>query len=389
MSLLGLLDVRLVERVDRRGRRPRSPSRPPSGTNSRAEVDRVGDVDPDDRVAGRRGCVGERVARRRRARVGAREREPDEDAVVAVGRDRRRAARGRPGRSRRRACRCSRRSAARPTRRSWRCRRVGDERQLVAAVLRERPDREAEATRRGSSPGPARGSASSIAERRREQRVEVEPDQAGRHEPDVRQRGVAAADVGRVEEDLAERRRGGGSPRCSCPGSVIATIISPACSNRGAWRARSAVSIRSQQSARKASGSVVVPDLLATMKSVASGSRSSTTAATAAGSVESRTRSVEPVLDRRRTSSCEDVRGEAAAAHPGDDRGREAGVADPLAEALEGADLVGEMGRGVEPAEALGDRLPGRGRSTTRASCPSRTGAPPSPRRGPCVTASS
>ena len=75
------------------------------------------------------------------------------------------------------------------------------------------------------------------------------------------------------------------------PGSEIAAIISPAWANRGAWWARRAASIRAQASARKASGSVVVPDLLATMKSVASGSRSSTAAATAAGSVESRTRS--------------------------------------------------------------------------------------------------
>ena len=61
----------------------------------------------------------------------------------------------------------------------------------------------------------------------------------------------------------------------------------------GRWsalRSSSAASTRIQASAMNASGSVVVPDLLATIQSVSSGSRSSTVAATAAGSVESRMR---------------------------------------------------------------------------------------------------
>ncbi len=90
------------------------------------------------------------------------------------------------------------------------------------------------------------------------------------------------------------------------------------------------------------------------MKSVASGSRSSTAAATAAGSVESRTRRSQPVLGRAEGPG-EDVGGEAAAAHPGDDRRREAVITDPLAEPFERADAVREVLRGVEPAEALHD----------------------------------
>ena len=39
---------------------------------------------------------------------------------------------------------------------------------------------------------------------RREEGIEVEADQPRRHEPDVRQRRVATADVGRVQEHLAQ-----------------------------------------------------------------------------------------------------------------------------------------------------------------------------------------
>ena len=63
---------------------------------------------------------------------------------------------------------------------------------------------------------------------------------------------------------------------------------------------------------------------------------------------------------RRAERPVEDLRGEARAAHAHDDRGPEAGHADPVPEALEGRDLVGEVGRRIEPAEALGDRRRGR-----------------------------
>ena len=51
----------------------------------------------------------------------------------------------------------------------------------------------------------------------------------------------------------------------------------------------------------------------------------------------------------------EHVRGKAAPAHAGHDRGGIALVDDGIAEPLEGGDLVGEVGRCVEPAQALGD----------------------------------
>ena len=75
------------------------------------------------------------------------------------------------------------------------------------------------------------------------------------------------------------------------PGSVMATMNWP-----GDWSlaslAASAPAIRSHASAWNASGSTVLPDLEATITRVARGSRSSTVAATAAGSVESRIRRV-------------------------------------------------------------------------------------------------
>ncbi len=74
------------------------------------------------------------------------------------------------------------------------------------------------------------------------------------------------------------------------PGSEIATKNSPGCWSSSSRSSRAASTL-AHASAWNASGSVVVPDLLATIQSVSSGSRSSTVAATAAGSVESRMRS--------------------------------------------------------------------------------------------------
>ena len=53
----------------------------------------------------------------------------------------------------------------------------------------------------------------------------------------------------------------------------------------------------------------------------------------------------------------EDIRGEAAAPHPGHDGGREAGVDHRIAEPLESRDVVAEVDRGVEPAQAISDGL--------------------------------
>ncbi len=71
------------------------------------------------------------------------------------------------------------------------------------------------------------------------------------------------------------------------PGSVTATMNSAGDSRRSP-AARRADSIRFQASAWKARVSVVLPDLVATITSVASGSSALHVSATAAGSVESR-----------------------------------------------------------------------------------------------------
>ena len=117
-QLLGLLDVRLVERVDAEDG-PGDRDRDLPADELRAEVDRVGELDPDDRVAGGLERIGQAVASRRRPTRRARSgRTPGPSRRPRP----RRAARRRPARSRRRACRCSPRSAARPTPRSCRCR---------------------------------------------------------------------------------------------------------------------------------------------------------------------------------------------------------------------------------------------------------------------------
>jgi hypothetical protein len=73
----------------------------------------------------------------------------------------------------------------------------------------------------------------------------------------------------------------------------------------------------------------------------------------------------------------QDVGGEAAAAHAGDDRGREALVVDGVAEAFETGGPLGEVGGGIEPAETVGDRLrdpriarPETGVAVEQAGCP-------------------
>ena len=53
----------------------------------------------------------------------------------------------------------------------------------------------------------------------------------------------------------------------------------------------------------------------------------------------------------------EDVRGQAAAAHARDDGGRVALLDDPVAESFEAGGLLREMGRRIEPAEAVEDGL--------------------------------
>ena len=163
-QLLGLLDVGLVERVDPEDG-PGDRGRDLPADELGAEVDRVRQLDPDDRMAGGFERVGQAVARRVGSSVvaapasairtntrsrpvgldGAERLEVDRDdpdAVLA-------GALGdqllEPGAERR-------------------DRGIGQERQLVAPGSRQRADREPERQRRGCRPGPARGRRPSIAD---------------------------------------------------------------------------------------------------------------------------------------------------------------------------------------------------------------------------------
>ena len=143
-QLLGLLDVGLVERVDPEDR-PGDRGGDLPADELGAEVDRVGDLDPDDRMAGRLEGVGQGVAR---GPVRLRQREPDERPVRAVGLDR--AERLGVDRHDPDAVLAGalRDELLRP-RAEGRDLVVGQERQLVAAALGQRPDGEPERDARG------------------------------------------------------------------------------------------------------------------------------------------------------------------------------------------------------------------------------------------------
>jgi hypothetical protein len=79
-QLFGLLDVRLVERVDAEDS-PSDRRRHLPADELGTEVDRVGDGDPDDGMAGRLERVGERIAAAIRPAV---EGEADEDPIVPI-----------------------------------------------------------------------------------------------------------------------------------------------------------------------------------------------------------------------------------------------------------------------------------------------------------------
>ena len=80
---------------------------------------------------------------------------------------------------------------------------VGQERQLVAPVGGQRADGDAERDARVRL-GVRLAAGAEHRDRGGQQRVEVQADQRRRHEPDIGQRRVPPADVGRIEEDLAE-----------------------------------------------------------------------------------------------------------------------------------------------------------------------------------------
>ena len=92
------------------------------------------------------------------------------------------------------------------------------------------------------------------------------------------------------------------------------------------------------------------------MTRVLSGSRSSKTAADGRRIRRIEDAQVQVALGRPERPA-EHVRREAAAAHAGDDRGREARLDHPVAEALERRDPIRELHGRIQPAEAVGDGL--------------------------------
>ena len=109
-SAFGLLDVGLVERVDAQHDAGDRGGDLPTDELP-ADIDRVGDRDADDRMAGG-GKASASAFRPPSAPPSSARRTKTRSSPYDSGSP---AARGRPARCRRRACRCSRRGAARPT----------------------------------------------------------------------------------------------------------------------------------------------------------------------------------------------------------------------------------------------------------------------------------
>ena len=361
--LLGLLDVRLVEWID-----------PEDGAGDRrrhfpaeelaAKIDRVGDLDADHGVAGSLEIAGQGIGCRDGIPCGAGEAEPDERPVGPEGRD---------GSGRFAVDRDDPDAALAGALGDELLRPgaerldlgVGEERDLVAARLGQGAEGEPEAGAgiQGRIWLPAgavhRG-------RRRKERVEVDPDQTRRHEPHIRERGVAAADVGRVEEhcpkavvvgDRLEALAGVGDRDHELPGVLVARR--PA-RPEGVLDPVPGVGLEGERLGRRAGLArndeqggewVEIVDDCGDGRGV--------------GRVEDP--QIQPTLARPERPD-EDFRSEAAAAHPGDDRRREPAVTDAFAEPFEGGDLRREVVRRVKPAEPLGDpRLdPGIGRPEGR-----------------------
>ena len=179
------------------------------------------------------------------------------------------------------------------------------------------------------------------------------PDQRRRDEADVGQRRVAAADVGRVEEHL--------------PNVVVMLDGIDALARVGDQREVGAGVlvdvVRDGLESRLGSGPGVGHERIGLGRRP--GLR---------GDEDERPQRVEVVQGRgdegrvgrvedaqlqialdRAERPAEDVGCEAAAAHPGDDCRREPLVIDGVAEPLEAGDLLGEVGRCVEPAETVED----------------------------------
>ena len=107
-------------------------------------------------------------------------------------------------------------------------RRRGDERDLVATLLGQLAEGRAQhgagvLLDRRLGPAVLAAAIGAI-----EQPCDVEAHECGRHHAEVRRRRVAAADIVRVQEDLAEMVALARATASSVPGSVIATKFSPA-----------------------------------------------------------------------------------------------------------------------------------------------------------------
>ena len=202
-GVLGLLHVRLVERIDAEERAGDGRRDFPSD-ELRAERRRLRQLDlarsARPRPSARRRPV---VARPRRGEPC--EPEADEEAIAAVVGRLRRAARRRSERRRCRACRCSRRRAARPRGRTVRAPVGSSSVSLSRPRARRRRSRVRAPRLDSSSTSPTSGLARrQHRERPADERGEVLSHQRRRHEAEERERRVAAADVGRIDEHVAE-----------------------------------------------------------------------------------------------------------------------------------------------------------------------------------------
>ena len=230
---------------------------------------------------------------------------------------------------------------------------IDEEGELVATGRRERPDGEAE---RDAGVGRRVGLAAGAEHRGRrgQERIEVQADERCRHEPDVRERRVAAADVRRVQEDLAEV-------------VVVGERLDALARVRDGHDGRAAVVVRVVVLAGVHGGFGARPGVR--QEGVRLGRR-----ARLRGDDRQRRQRIEVVHDRAHVGRVgrvedaqreiavlgaerpvQDVRGEAAAAHARDDRGGEPRRHDPVAEPFEAGDPVREVVGRIQPAQPLRD----------------------------------
>ena len=232
---------------------------------------------------------------------------------------------------------------------------VGQERQLVATGLGEGPDGQPERhTRVARRIRLVAGAEHRL--RRRQQGVEVDADERRWDEADIGQRRVSPADVRRVEELLAELVgvRDGldalarvGDDDEVLPGAALVAVVGhglelgldarPGIGEEG---------VRLGRRARLGGDDHQRPDRVEIVERRPDVRR--------VGRVEDPEGQVALLRPER---PMEDVRREAAAAHPRHDGRGVALVHDRVTEPLEPGDLLHEVRRRVEPAEALGDGL--------------------------------